>query len=70
MELLSNIGIPLIHRIILSFQAKSPEDAEKGLLFMQEMLELSKSQTVSQLTELQVCVLNITDEISRHVRIE
>lgn len=38
----------------LPFQAKSPEDAEKGLLFMQEMLELSKSQTVSQLTELQV----------------
>lgn len=37
-------------------QAKSPEDAEKGLLFMQEMLELSKSQTVSQLTELQVNV--------------
>ncbi|KAJ6634826.1 ER degradation-enhancing alpha-mannosidase-like protein 3 [Pseudolycoriella hygida] len=35
------------------YNAKSPEDAEKGLLFMQEMLELSKSQTVSQLTELQ-----------------
>lgn len=39
------------------YNAKSPEDAEKGLLFMQEMLELSKSQTVSQLTELQVRII-------------
>lgn len=30
------------------FQAKSPEDAEEGLLFMQEMIELSKQQTNQQ----------------------
>lgn len=36
------------------FQAKSPEDAEKGLLFMQEMVELSKGHHFNVATELQV----------------
>jgi hypothetical protein len=26
------------------FQASSPEDAEDGMMFMQEMIELSKAQ--------------------------
>ena len=26
------------------YQAKTPEDAEEGLMFMQEMIELSKAQ--------------------------
>ena len=29
-------------------QAKTPEDAEEGLLFMQEMIELSKQQSSQQ----------------------
>ncbi len=31
-----------------NFQAKSTEDAEEGLLFMQEMIELSKQQSNQQ----------------------
>lgn len=42
--------VQLLHSF---YNAKSPEDAEKGLLFMQEMVELSKGQTVSTATELQ-----------------
>lgn len=34
-------------------QAKTPEDAEKGLLFMKEIVELSKSQVASSIAELQ-----------------
>lgn len=34
-------------------QAKSPEDAEKGLLFMKEIVELSKSQLSTSVAELQ-----------------
>lgn len=34
-------------------KAKSPEDAEKGLLFMQEMVELSKTQSVNAVQQLQ-----------------
>lgn len=34
-------------------QAKSPLDAERGLLFMQEMMELSKQPTINVPTELQ-----------------
>ncbi len=48
-------------------KAKSPEDAEKGLLFMQEMLELSKSQTVSQMTELQAVFFSIDNDESIEV---
>ena len=32
------------HLFILILQASSPEDAEEGMLFMQEMIELSKTQ--------------------------
>lgn len=35
------------------YQAKSPEDAEKGLLFMKEIVELSKSQLSTSVAELQ-----------------
>ena len=35
----------------LFFQAKTPEDGEEGLLFMQEMIELSKQQTNLPATE-------------------
>ena len=35
------------------FQAKTPEDAEKGLLFMKEIVELSKSQVATSIAELQ-----------------
>lgn len=38
--------------VILFQQAKSPEDAERGLVFMQEMVELSKSNTIPK-TQLQ-----------------
>lgn len=42
------------------FQAKSPEDAEKGLIFMQEMVELSKTQNlVGAMTQLQVKIKNM-----------
>lgn len=34
-------------------QAKTPEDAEKGLLFMKEIVELSKSQVATSIAELQ-----------------
>lgn len=34
-------------------QAKSPEDAEKGLLFMKEIVELSKTQLSTSVAELQ-----------------
>lgn len=34
-------------------QAKTPEDAEKGLLFMKEIVELSKSQVATSMAELQ-----------------
>lgn len=34
-------------------QAKSPEDAEKGLLFMKEIVELSNSQLSTSVAELQ-----------------
>lgn len=40
---------------IIQFQAKSPEDGQVGLLFMQEMLELTKFQ--NQVGQLQVCFL-------------
>lgn len=45
----------LIHPISNHFhsQAKSPVDAERGLLFMQEMMELSKQPTINVPTELQ-----------------
>ncbi|XP_036320679.1 ER degradation-enhancing alpha-mannosidase-like protein 3 isoform X1 [Rhagoletis pomonella] len=35
------------------YNAKSPEDGEMGLLFMQEMLELTKIQSMNQLAQLQ-----------------
>lgn len=37
-----------------SQQAKSQEDGEMGLQFMQEMLELTKMQSMNQLAQLQV----------------
>ncbi len=44
---------PTNHKHFFSSQAKSAEDAERGLLFMQEMIELSKSNAIPA-TELQV----------------
>lgn len=35
------------------FQAKTPEDAEKGLLFMKEIVELSKSNGATSIADLQ-----------------
>lgn len=37
----------------LALQAKTPEDAEKGLLFMKEIVELSKSTVATSMAELQ-----------------
>lgn len=37
----------------LHLQAKTPEDAEKGLLFMKEIVELSKTQLSTSVAELQ-----------------
>ncbi|XP_053697620.1 ER degradation-enhancing alpha-mannosidase-like protein 3 [Sabethes cyaneus] len=41
--------VQLLHSF---YNAKSPEDAERGLIFMQEMVELSKSNTIPK-TQLQ-----------------
>lgn len=39
--------------LLVCLQAKSPEDAERGLLFMQEMVELTKQQNLNTITQLQ-----------------
>ena len=38
-------------RFLFHLKAKTPEDGEEGLLFMQEMIELSKQQTNLPATE-------------------
>lgn len=38
---------------ILYLKAKTPEDAEKGLIFMKEIVELSKTQVATSIAELQ-----------------
>ncbi|XP_053957455.1 ER degradation-enhancing alpha-mannosidase-like protein 3 isoform X3 [Anastrepha ludens] len=40
-------------------KAKSPEDGEMGLLFMQEMLELTKIQSMNQLAQLQAVAYSV-----------
>lgn len=42
--------VQLLHSF---YNAKSPEDAEKGLLFMQEMVELSKNQATTSIAQMQ-----------------
>ncbi|XP_055849202.1 ER degradation-enhancing alpha-mannosidase-like protein 3 isoform X2 [Episyrphus balteatus] len=42
-------------------KAKSPEDGEMGLLFMQEMLELTKLQSLNQLAQLQAVAFKPDD---------
>lgn len=42
--------VQLLHSF---YNAKSPEDAEKGLLFMQEMVELSKNQATTSVAQMQ-----------------
>ncbi|XP_055308120.1 ER degradation-enhancing alpha-mannosidase-like protein 3 isoform X2 [Sitodiplosis mosellana] len=56
----SDMGITMISvgdgkvQLMHSFyNAKTPEDAEKGLLFMKEIVELSKSQVATSIAELQ-----------------
>ncbi|KAI8123543.1 ER degradation-enhancing alpha-mannosidase-like protein 3 [Lucilia cuprina] len=44
------------------YNAKSPEDGEMGLLFMQEMLELTKLQSVNQLAQLQAVAYTVDDK--------
>ena len=44
-------------------QAKSPDDGEMGLLFMQEILELTKLQNMNQLAQLQVRTTPFWDSI-------
>lgn len=58
LQLVKNMGINIINlpdgRVQLLHtlaNAKTPEDGEEGLLFMQEMIELSKQQTNLPLTE-------------------
>lgn len=46
---LGNGKVQLLHSF---YNAKSPEDAERGLIFMQEMIELSKTNSLPA-TELQ-----------------
>lgn len=41
------------------YNAKSPEDGEMGLLFMQEMLELTKIQSMNQLAQLQAVAYSV-----------
>ncbi|XP_017471180.1 PREDICTED: ER degradation-enhancing alpha-mannosidase-like protein 3, partial [Rhagoletis zephyria] len=43
------------------YNAKSPEDGEMGLLFMQEMLELTKIQSMNQLAQLQAVAYSLDD---------
>ncbi|XP_055849200.1 ER degradation-enhancing alpha-mannosidase-like protein 3 isoform X1 [Episyrphus balteatus] len=43
------------------YNAKSPEDGEMGLLFMQEMLELTKLQSLNQLAQLQAVAFKPDD---------
>ncbi|XP_058801415.1 ER degradation-enhancing alpha-mannosidase-like protein 3 [Phymastichus coffea] len=57
-KLLSDMGITILTlsdgsiQLLHTFSnAKSPQDAEEGLLFMQEMVELSKSQSHQQETQ-------------------
>lgn len=45
--------VQLLHSF---YNAKSPEDAEKGLLFMQEMVELSKNQALTSVAQVQVSI--------------
>lgn len=56
----SDMGITMISvgdgkvQLMHSFyNAKTPEEAEKGLLFMKEIVELSKSQVATSIAELQ-----------------
>ncbi|KAM7352672.1 ER degradation enhancer, mannosidase alpha-like 2 isoform 1-T3 [Cochliomyia hominivorax] len=44
------------------YNAKSPEDGEMGLLFMQEMLELTKLQSMNQLAQLQAVAYTVDDK--------
>ncbi|XP_018782736.1 PREDICTED: ER degradation-enhancing alpha-mannosidase-like protein 3 isoform X3 [Bactrocera latifrons] len=43
-------------------KAKSPDDGEMGLLFMQEMLELTKIQNMNQLAQLQAVAYSPNDK--------
>lgn len=43
------------------YNAKSPDDGEMGLLFMQEMLELTKIQNMNQLAQLQAVAYSLND---------
>ncbi|XP_039949166.1 ER degradation-enhancing alpha-mannosidase-like protein 3 isoform X1 [Bactrocera tryoni] len=44
------------------YNAKSPDDGEMGLLFMQEMLELTKIQNMNQLAQLQAVAYSPNDK--------
>uniref|UniRef100_A0A6B2EDQ8 alpha-1,2-Mannosidase n=1 Tax=Phlebotomus kandelakii TaxID=1109342 RepID=A0A6B2EDQ8_9DIPT len=50
--------VQLLHSF---YNAKSPEDAERGLLFMQEMVELSKQQAASPTMQLQAVFFKKSD---------
>lgn len=56
--------------LVKRLQAKSPEDGELGLLFMQEMLELTKSQNMNHLTQLQVSRKKIVTHHSKLLQYE
>uniref|UniRef100_U5ES93 alpha-1,2-Mannosidase n=1 Tax=Corethrella appendiculata TaxID=1370023 RepID=U5ES93_9DIPT len=58
--------VQLLHSF---YNAKSPEDAERGLLFMQEMVELSKSQSIPT-TQLQAVAFKKKDSLNEYEILE
>ncbi|XP_035795683.1 ER degradation-enhancing alpha-mannosidase-like protein 3 [Anopheles albimanus] len=55
--------VQLLHSF---YNAKSPEDAERGLIFMQEMVELSKSNAIPN-TQLQAVAFKRKDDTELHI---
>ena len=74
LELVKNMGITIINlpdgRVQLLHtlaNAKTPEDGEEGLLFMQEMIELSKHQSTLPATQAKAVKYNIGNKDSKLV---
>ncbi|XP_058445795.1 ER degradation-enhancing alpha-mannosidase-like protein 3 [Malaya genurostris] len=56
-----SLGEGKVHLLHSFYNAKSPEEAERGLIFMQEMVELSKSNTIPK-TQLQAVSFRSSDD--------
>lgn len=48
--------------VFVLLQAKTPEDAAQGLVFMKEMMELTQQQNAQSVTQLQAVFFEIGDQ--------